>query len=110
MDAVISEKSTSVKLSREYGSSRFGQRHVLLLLAFTGMLLMYATRIALSISMVAMTIPIVQNLSGISNASLQDVCPYPDHAKEISELSYSNPHWNRSFNHSVTAPPPSTSV
>ncbi|GAV06537.1 hypothetical protein RvY_16506 [Ramazzottius varieornatus] len=108
MDSGIREKSPAVSVSREYGSDRLGQRHVLLLLTFSGMLLMYSTRIALSISMVAMTVPIVQNPTNLSNSSLQDVCPFPNDAREVSEVSDSESQWNTSEDSSATTPRPLT--
>ena len=75
MDPLLPVKVFPVKTL--YGSGDIGQRHALFLLAFTGCLIMYASRVILSISMVAMTVPIVRNYSVPSNGSQEDTCLDP---------------------------------
>ncbi|OQV12809.1 Sialin [Hypsibius exemplaris] len=62
-----------------YHSGRVGQRHALMVLAFLGCMFMYATRVGLSVSMVAMTKSTVKivNLNSETNSSriIVEVCP-----------------------------------
>ncbi|GAV06536.1 hypothetical protein RvY_16505 [Ramazzottius varieornatus] len=74
MDPLLLEKHL-LAVPREYDSRRLGHRHGLLALTFLGMVFYYASRIALSISMVAMTVPLVRNTTFISSST--DVCPNP---------------------------------
>ncbi|OQV12807.1 Sialin [Hypsibius exemplaris] len=63
----------------KYHSGRVGQRHALMVLAFLGCMFMYATRVGLSVSMVAMTKSTVKivNLNSETNSSriIAEVCP-----------------------------------
>jgi hypothetical protein len=54
-----------------------GHRHGLMVLAFLGCMFMYATRVGLSVAMVAMTAPAKSSTSSTSKANLTvlEVCP-----------------------------------
>ncbi|OQV12808.1 hypothetical protein BV898_12937 [Hypsibius exemplaris] len=66
-------------MESRYHSGGVGQRHALMVLTFFGYIFMYATRVGLSVSMVAMTKSVAKviNVNSTENSSevVVEVCP-----------------------------------